>query len=64
MYCCLIWIHMVYFGYEPDVLKSSSFNLFAAEDLTLPPFEKLLLTISSEYLTLLPSSMSLTTIER
>jgi|TARA_B110000902_G_C14194675_1_gene545452 chromosome partitioning protein len=53
-----------YFGYDPDILKSSSFNLFAAEDLTLPQFEKLLLTTSSEYLTLLPSSMALATIER
>lgn len=53
-----------YFGYDPDMLQSSSFNLFAAEPLTLPQLEKLLLTTSSEGLTLLPSSMALATVER
>ena len=53
-----------YFGYDPDSLQKSSFNLFAAEDITVAEIESLLLTTGSDNLTLLPSSMALATVER
>ena len=53
-----------YFGYNPDSLEKSSFNLFADDQLTLADLESLLLNTSADNLTLLPSSMALATVER
>jgi len=53
-----------YFGYDPDSLQNSSFNLFAAEPISLPRLQALMLSTPSDGLTLLPSSMALATVER
>lgn len=53
-----------YFGYDPDSLQKSSFNLFVDDDLTVNDIETLLLKTPSDKLTLLPSSMALATVER
>ena len=53
-----------YFGYDPDRLQKSSFNLFAAGEISVGDIESLLLTTPCEKLTLLPSSMVLATVER
>ena len=36
-----------YFGYDPDSLQKSSFNLFADDDLTVNDIETLLLSITT-----------------
>ena len=53
-----------YFGYDPDSLQKSSFNLFSDEELTIADIDTLLLKTPSDNLTLLPSSMALATVER
>ncbi|WP_369809246.1 ParA family protein [Oceanicoccus sp. KOV_DT_Chl] len=53
-----------YFGYDPDSLQKSSFNLFAATDIEVAEIESLLLTTGVDNLTLIPSSMALATVER
>ena len=53
-----------YFRYDPDSLEKSSFDLFADGELTADRVNSLLLTTSTEGLSLLPSSMALATVER
>ena len=53
-----------YFGYDPDSLKLSSFNLFAEQEPEVQMVQAILLKTSCENLTLLPSSMALATVER
>lgn len=53
-----------YFGYDPDTLQNSSFNLFADQEPDAAGVKALLLTTPCEGLSLLPSSMALATVER
>lgn len=53
-----------YFGYDPDTLQKSSFNLFAASTMTAVDIQSLLLATPSQNLSLIPSSMALATVER
>ena len=53
-----------YFGYDPDTLTHSSFNLFAEQEPDAQAINALLLSTPCEGLTLLPSSMALATVER
>ena len=53
-----------YFGYDPDSLQNSSFNLFADQEPDANAVKTLLLTTPCEGLALLPSSMALATVER
>lgn len=53
-----------YFGYDPDTLQRSSFNIFSETAIDATEIKTLLLGTSQENLTLLPSSMALATIER
>ncbi|MFT5579009.1 MAG: chromosome partitioning protein [Paraglaciecola psychrophila] len=53
-----------YFGYDPDTLQHSSFNLFADTPVTAAEVVPLLLQTAHDNLTLLPSSMALATVER
>ncbi|MGK0440712.1 MAG: chromosome partitioning protein [Pseudohongiellaceae bacterium] len=53
-----------YFGYDPDSLTNSSFNLFADQEPSSEAIKNLLLTTQCEGLSLLPSSMALATVER
>jgi len=53
-----------YFGYDPDTLQRSSFNLFSDSPVTAAEVVPLLLTTPHNNLTLLPSSMALATVER
>lgn len=53
-----------YFGYDPDNLQKSSFNLFADSEPGTEEINSLLLDTPCEGLKLLPSSMALATVER
>ncbi len=53
-----------YFGYDPDSLQRSSLNLFTEERLSSRYLQSLIVSTSSPNLDLLPSSMSLATVER
>lgn len=53
-----------YFGYDPDSLQRSSFNLFAAQPLVAEDVNDLMLDTSLAGLRLIPSSMALATVER
>ena len=53
-----------YFGYDPDSLERSSFDLFAEENIQLEKLQSLLMDTNVNGLTLLPASMPLATIER
>ena len=53
-----------YFGYDPDSLQQSSFNLFAEEPLSSEELHSLMVSTSLDKLTLIPSSMALATVER
>ncbi|MFA7552875.1 MAG: ParA family protein [Spongiibacteraceae bacterium] len=53
-----------YFGYDPDTLQKSSFNLFASNNATVAEIQSLLLATPCQNLSLLPSSMALATVER
>ncbi len=53
-----------YFGYDPDSLQHSSFDLFGDKALSRDEVMGLLLSTPTDNLTLLPSSMALATVER
>ena len=53
-----------YFGYDPDGLQKSSFNLFSDHELSVADIDALVLKTSLDNLSLLPSSMALATVER
>ena len=53
-----------YFGYDPDTLQTSSFDLFSDQAISAQGVTRLLLDTSCEGLSLLPSSMALATVER
>lgn len=53
-----------YFGYDPDSLQKSSFNLFAEQEPDKASIQTLILKTPCEGLMLLPSSMALATVER
>ena len=53
-----------YFGYDPDSLQKSSYDLFSATDITVAEIQALLLSTPTDGLMLLPSSMALATVER
>ncbi len=53
-----------YFGYDPDALQHSSFDLFAEQPLSAAAIHELMLDTSIPAMRLLPSSMALATVER
>jgi chromosome partitioning protein len=53
-----------YFGYDPDSLQKSSFNLFADEMLAADEIKALMVSTPVDNLQLIPSSMALATVER
>ena len=53
-----------YFGYDPDTLQNSSFNLFADQVPDAASIQSLLLQTPADNMQLLPSSMALATVER
>jgi chromosome partitioning protein len=53
-----------YFGYDPDTLQKSSYDLFSSSDISVAEIQALLLQTPSDRLMLLPSSMALATVER
>lgn len=53
-----------YFRHDPDNLKHSSYDLFAAEPITQQQAESLLIVTPYKNLTLMPASIALATVER
>lgn len=53
-----------YFGYDPDDIDKSTFNLFGPKELSEPELRGILIETNFNNMTLMPSSMALATVER